>query len=439
MTIDSVPPELLASIRSGRCVAFVGAGLLQPSLPSWEGLLWRLAGALDEGHPQRADAEAWLGRAQQQPLQRRDFEGLGELLREALGTGFLPALQKALSAPLSAATQERLRLLRDIPFHYVLTTNFDHHLGKAARPTSEAFAHLATVATRDWAHQDFWDGEAEACLWQNRLMALHGSLDREESLVFNARSYRELLHGQPAFRAMLRALFATRNILFIGFSFTDAYVDDLRSEILSMIGLGGAARQLCDYALLPDLNPHLRTHLKANENLEVLHFSTGADGRPGNDFSGFDAWLRAIHDQTNPARSLAVQLRTARILWNDPAMQNNARAFRALQDGPTIEQVTTPEAARAAVAAAEQRNEPFDLIVTHWGHATQAGATLLRDLPTPRPPVVVFASGFARASNRHEALRRGAAAYADTWSELFEVLHDLLTDGGRTAQVGSST
>jgi CheY-like chemotaxis protein len=432
MNIDSMPQGLLESIRSGQCVAFVGAGLLQPSLPGWEGLLWRLAGHLDGGDPKRAAAEAWL---QHRPLQRRDFEGLGEMLRDALGTNFFPALQQALSKELRDETRERLRLLRGIPFHYVLTTNFDHHLGKAALPTSDAFAGLATAGTRGWAHPDFWDRPAVECLWQGRLMALHGSLEREEGLVFNSRSYRELLHGKPAFRAMLRTLFATRNILFIGFSFADAYVDDLRSEILSMIGLGGTARELRDYAILPDLNSPLRAHLSANENLEVLHFSTEVNGTPNQDFSGFDSWLRSIHAHTNPAASLAGQLSKARILWCDAALTNNERAFQALQGGPTIEQVTTPEGALAAVEAAEQRKEPFDVIVTHWGHATQAGATLLRCLPSPRPPVVVFASGFARASNRLEALRRGAAAYADTWSELFEVLHDLLTDGGRSGRV----
>lgn len=428
MNIDPAVEDLVESIRKGRCVAFVGAGLLQPSLPGWEGLLWRLAGQLEVGDTHRTEAEEWL---RQKPLQRRDFEGLGELLRKALGAKFFPALKRVLSDPLSEETRKRLRLLDGMPFHYVLTTNFAHHLGQARLPDKDAYAHLATAETRDWAHTDFWDVQNGGCLWQGRVMALHGSLEQEEGLIFNARSYRELLHGRPAYRAILRTLFATRNILFIGFSFADAYVDDLRSEILSMIGLGETARGLRDYAILPDLNAPLRTHLSANESLEVLHYSTKVGDKLNEHFGGFDDWLRVLHAHTNPAASLAARLRGARILWCDAVMRNNERGFQALRGGPIIVQVATPEEALAAVGAAERRGEPFDVIVTHWGHATQAAITLLNHLRAPRPPVVVFASGYARAANRTKALRHGAIAYTATWSELFEVLDSLLTDGGR--------
>lgn len=50
--------------------------------------------------------------------------------------------------------------------------------------------------------------------------------------MFTTQSYRRLLHATPAYRAFLRTLFATRNVLFLGFSFTDAYINELRSEIL---------------------------------------------------------------------------------------------------------------------------------------------------------------------------------------------------------------
>ncbi|HRG94695.1 MAG TPA: SIR2 family protein [Polyangiaceae bacterium] len=436
-TPSFVPPTpLVESIRAGRCVAFVGAGFAAPTIPGWHGLLTQLAARVADPADSSRIKE-WLGPSADK-LTSRDFEGLGEELKAALGSEaeFRVHLREVLSVTPSPGTVKRLELLRAIPFHCVLTTNFDELLGQASLPDAETFAGLLTAETREWWHHEFWDRGERQAHWDKRLIALHGrAAARRGELVFTTRSYRRLLHEVPAYRAFLRTLFATRNVLFLGFSFTDAYINELRSEILAMIGVEGAGRGLTDYAILEDVPPALASHLEKRDALHPLSFST--KGAKTKNFDGFDRWLEAIHDATAPRESLRAKLQGKRILWCDPARQRNAPGKEILRgarsDGVFVEEVETVE---QAVAALERSGAtPYDLVITRWGHrapgASDALELLERLAHGPRPPVVVFASGKQREVNRPLALRRGALAYTDTWSELFKTLERLLTDGDR--------
>ncbi len=336
-----------------------------------------------------------------------------------------------------AETQERLKLLRAIPFHSVLTTNFDSLLGTASIPDPTTFANVLTAETRDWWHHELWDDADRDAHWAGkRLIALHGQASSESGeVVFTTQSYRRLLHEKPAYRAFLRTLFATRNVLFLGFSFTDAYINELRSEILAMIGIESASRRLTDYAVLEDVPPALAKHLETRESLVPLNFSTAAKS----DFKGFDRWLKAIHDATAPRESFRAGLArlkaSPRILWCDPARENNALGTEILRgghsDGVFVEEVKTVEEALAALRRSKET--PYDLLVTRWGHRAPGESDALELLERlasgPRPPVIVFASGQHRGENRRLALWHGAVAYTDTWSELFRTIDRLLTDG----------
>ena len=429
------PPDLVDSVRDGRCVAFVGAGFSQPTIPGWQGLLRELAEQIE---PRKRDPiRVWL---ETPNLTRRDYEGLGEAIELALGSSFRSLLKQTLSKPVLPETKERLRLLQAIPFHYVLTTNFDDVLGRGATPRPETFARALGADTRPWWHREFWDPPfSELPCWHERIIALHGQASSLEGpLVFTTQSYRRLLHEQPSYRSFLRTLFATRNMLFLGFSFTDAYVDELRSEILSMIGLDRSARKLVDYAILEDVPDSLARHMLESDGLHPLTFCTDEDGLSKRNFSGFRNWLQAIHDATAPRESLRARLAGKRLLWCDPARDGNALGtaiLRADGKGLSVTEVATVDEALREVTC-RRDTSPFDLVIIRWGHKANGGADaldLLGRMGTgPRPPTLVFASGHHRAENRRRALEHGALAYTDTWSELFRVLDRLLTDGDRS-------
>ena len=224
--LDPVPQHLIDEIAAGRCVAFVGAGFSAPAVPAWTALLEGLAekAVLDE------DSRTWLdelighGGA-------RDLEAAAQVLQVAMGPEFDPALAEVLverGHPERIA--ERRQLLAGIPFDAILTTNFDHYLvGEVPGP--DAYQRILREPAHRWWEPRFWDGTEGA-----PVLKLHGEVGPVgDDVVFTQRDYRERLYGSPAYMTFLRSLFATSTVLFLGVSFTDAYLNELRSEVLAML------------------------------------------------------------------------------------------------------------------------------------------------------------------------------------------------------------
>ena len=261
------------------------------------------------------------------------------------------------------------------------------------------------------------------------------SREGDPQIVFTARQYRRLIHETPGYRAFLRTLFATNSLLFLGFSFTDAYINDLRSEVLAMVGLDAGQRPFRDFAVLADVNDEMARHFEDVEGLVPLPYKIG----PDSDHSGFDRWLESIATATEPATTLRERLRGWRLLWVNPKPRNNQYGFDVLTraDG-AIEVSKSPEDAleRMARQKREALDRDYNLVISHWGYQGATEPANAERLLTGmhqhglHAPVIVFASGAYRHDNRRQALRLGALAYTDSWAELFETLDGLVTDRG---------
>ncbi len=54
-------------------------------------------------------------------------------------------------------------------------------------------------------------------------------------MVVTRRGYRQLLHATSGYNDFLQSVMASCTVLYLGFSFTDHYLNDLRSSVLSMM------------------------------------------------------------------------------------------------------------------------------------------------------------------------------------------------------------
>lgn len=356
-----VPEALVRAIREGRCVAFVGAGFVQPTLPTWDGLLEKLAARIVDPD-ERRDIEKWL---KTRPLTNRDYEGLGESIEAALAPSFEAELRAALAAPIRPGTQRRLEILGRIPFRTVVTTNFDDLIA-GELPSPSTYAKVLTAPRRAWWDDYYWDrGRSNGPPY----VKLHGSIGTTtaKALVFTTRSYRKLLHESPGYRAFLRALFATHTVLYMGFSFTDAYINDIRSEILSMLGLSRSNERGRDFAILGDVSELIARHFEEHEGLVALDYSTNGK----KDFSGFDDWIEAIYAKASPEATLQDIVKGKKILWLDPSPSNNVHGLRVLEQHASLRQVTTVEDAleelrRDNSGAGTATESRYDLVITHF-------------------------------------------------------------------------
>ena len=128
------------------------------------------------------------------------------------------------------------------------------------------------------------------------MLKLHGEVGPVgEDVVFTQRDYRERLYSSAAYMTFLRSLFATSTVLFLGVSFTDAYLNELRSEVLAMLDHRSE-----------DLRSPTRCSTTSSPTSSATSPTTRASGvigydtAGGTDWSGFEQLLRG--STTPPTR-----------------------------------------------------------------------------------------------------------------------------------------
>lgn len=432
------PDHLAREIAEGNCVAFVGAGFSAAAkLPDWTRLLLGLA---DE-----AKCKAEVERALKEHEGAEGRYLAAQLIEDRLGrAAMVEGLRRRLVGERGEAMDQRLALLRRIPFRVILTTNFDDLLGGEVASEATYVEALRPRGHRWWEEQFWRDPERGGGA---AVLKLHGDLSSAgERVVLTRRDYRRRLYQDAGYQVFLRSILATRTVLYLGFSFTDAYLSELRSEVLSLLNFRtvaeGTGAEPVAYAVVADAPRELQNFYRQHEGIEVL----GYDSAGKTDFSGFDRWLDAIADATSPRRRFARLFAGRRVLWLDPHPRNNVvvhRFFAAIERErrglAPVELVEVALAEQACTALRDARSEgrPFDLVISHWGEQEQAecegerlanGPRLLKLMRREdlRAPLVMFSTSTDLATRRRLALSLGARAYCYTFQALFRELEALV-------------
>lgn len=466
-----IDPRLLEDIRAGNCVAFVGAGFSAAAgLPSWPELVRKVARALppEEFAAHRATLDQLLGPQESQHGSHRELEMAAQLLFDALGEERCRLLLRDTlrSDRLPPAMQQRLKHLLGIPFRAIVTTNFDPLL-PGVPPDAIAYRRLlrsdrfspwreATLRAALGLEMDLSRATIDAP--DRPVIQLHGTLAHGSTLVFTRSQYRRRLYANPAYLTALKALLATSTVLFLGYSMRDAYLNELRAELIEAFQTGeppvaGPAgndprlaqlRRPLAWAVLEDVSDVARAYYERHEGLGVLPYRTGPDH---SDHSGFDGILGAIYSETNPVHRLGQLLRDRRLLWLDPSPEHNALGRRLLTEAVREVEGAASGVARHLVEASNcaeavaliQQPPGFDMVLSHWGHGAGPGgmsngeallrATAgLRANGQPMPPVMIFAGSGHEAENRRRALQLGAIGFTSDWSRLMSVIERVLAD-----------
>ena len=409
--MDTLADEIVA----GRCVAFVGAGFSAAVCRVWSDLL--AAVAAERSSEVRDHVEALLAERN-----ARAYEMAAQILEDAFKDDPTADLLRVLrqstrrrevSAAADARMKQRRTLLTEIPFAAILTTNFDDEL-KGEVLDSETYAQLLRESGPRWMEERFWNRST-------RVLKLHGDLQRGTGVTLSRRGYRTRLYSEPGYLHVLRSVLLTKTVLFLGFSFTDEYLNELRSEVLAYLAPEGKTPRYA-YALLNDVPHSMRSHFRDHEAMHVFDYPTPSDP----DHLGFDDFLAKLHAKTSPGALMGRRLAQRRMLWVDPSTDRNAQGRDYLAEATrglcTIDLAASPEEAFAKMEA-----ETYDLVITRWGFHPRRpadGESLLTHIRQHdiRVPVVVFASGHHAEENRDAAMRLGALEYTSHWDALFAVI-----------------
>lgn len=430
---SEIPSRLVEAIRRGRCVAFVGAGFSKVAgLPTWRELVTMLASAPELSEKTR---DALLPMVASNPpdhvldeIAQRVSDGLTDVKSgEKDLSRFIALLRHCLEAsssdPDAARRMDgRLRHLNGIPFKAILTLNFDDFL-IGARPEQSTYLKVIRTDFDRWDHRFWKENHSERGA---PVVNLHGSL-RDQNVVLTRRGYRAQVHGDRAYLPFLRTMLGQYTVLYLGYSFTDPYLQELRSELLSLYG-NNPSEPLA-YAFREDVDQVRQDYWAEHEGIELISYSSA------NGHMGFDHLLKALHDRTNPVAELARLLTRKRVLWLDKHPSNNDDARTILYDmvprclGPDAPQPEIVSVRDVEAAARALRTGPWDLILTHWGDGDASdGASnaeaLLKVIRREdhRVPVIVYSVAERAAARRPVAIALGAQAYTGGHRELFAAI-----------------
>lgn len=333
-----IPRHLLDEIRKGQCVAFIGAGFsMAAHLPSWGALLNNVLNAevtlsYFKDHETQKDLPVYLKQLVAEGG-ADNFEMVAQILEDELGNervSLLLAESLQLRPPLPQEMVERLKILKGIPFKTVLTTNFDEILlGEvpSMNPNYDAILRcrkdVKTAFSCDPNIKSKGAGLEDAdptFPWP--VIKIHGCIRHPKSMVWTKSGYRKLINEVPGYMNFLRTLLATSTVLYIGFSFSDGYLNELRGEVLSMLYSSMSDPELEDhanktemakacqrldnrkmvnplgYAIINDKIPAQVDFFLKHEGVQIMSWNTHADGGY-RDWSGLDKYLLNIYKQTS--------------------------------------------------------------------------------------------------------------------------------------------
>ncbi|MGY1753812.1 SIR2 family protein [Blastococcus sp. SYSU D01042] len=222
--LERTASSLARRARAGQLAVFMGAGTgVAAGLPTWSGLLAKLAAELDV--PGGAEA-----------LSRMSPLDAAEVLRrianaEATSGGRSGKTEKTLGEHVASALGEPQRyalahvLLAALGSEQVITTNFDDLYEKA----------VAAITGRDipvvLPDRDPEDDLRRGAGW---LLKLHGDASRPDSIVLDRRSFVRYDATQRPLASVLQSTLLTKHLLVVGASMTDDNVIRLVHEVASL-------------------------------------------------------------------------------------------------------------------------------------------------------------------------------------------------------------
>jgi hypothetical protein len=244
--IPDVPDKLVEAVAGRKAILFAGAGAsrgemqegndsVEQYLPGWGDLLIRLVDHARKIGRLTSSEASKLKRA----VKDQKFLFVAEVIRRKLGAReYDEALEDIFRDPRLKPTK-RHRLITEISFAAILTTNYDKLIESAYAlhgyiPPTYTFDNAPDIISA-LSHERFF------------ILKAHGDIDRKDTIILSERDYRDAVYRQPGYRAALNTIFITKTILFIGTSLTDTDINLVLESVSETFGGKGPKH----YALLP--------------------------------------------------------------------------------------------------------------------------------------------------------------------------------------------
>src|SRR5690554_1883941 len=199
--MDEALKSLSRAIREKRAILFAGAGVsMSVGLPSWQKLIDHMLAELEmEDGTDDWPQSSYQTLAEYYRVRKGSIAPLAEWLAEAWQVS-----DDAIRA------SEVHRLIVDLGFRTIYTTNYDHNLEAAFRLADRPHARIVSPADMAGTAPD-----------ETQIIKFHGDLDAPESLVLTESDYFDRLSFTSPLDMKFRADVLSHTVLFVGYSLSD--------------------------------------------------------------------------------------------------------------------------------------------------------------------------------------------------------------------------
>ncbi|KJU87212.1 signal transduction protein with Nacht domain protein [Candidatus Magnetobacterium bavaricum] len=195
--------KLKEVIKSGRAIAFVGAGCSMPlGYPSWGGLIQKMLDEIVKNQPNTKAIVEGLKKGS-------DLLYVAGKCKHLMGPGYYPFIAREF-APRDHT--EEHKLIIGLPFYNYMTSNYDPCLDIAVNKVPlPSFTYKNKLMLGE-----FCSATIEP---QGKIFHIHGRYDAPEDIVLTEDDYKG--HYQEGFISSLRSIIMTRPVVFIGSGVND--------------------------------------------------------------------------------------------------------------------------------------------------------------------------------------------------------------------------
>lgn len=227
---DAIPDELLDNFKNGLGAYFVGAGLsIKSGYPSWSDLLNELI--------ELAKTKAWIDKGKIDEFEQlvddsTKFLFLAEELKLELGSSFYDFMEKRFAINKHDPVDDHEYLVKTNT-DLILTINYDNLIEKAYINEYSDIPRTFTYSDPKSAANNFWKGNFF-------ILKAHGDAKTDvDGLILSQRDYRNVLYGARGYRSLIKSIFTTKSILFLGVSLTDPEFNQLMDYLHDSYHGGG--------------------------------------------------------------------------------------------------------------------------------------------------------------------------------------------------------
>ncbi|WHY84637.1 SIR2 family protein [Neobacillus novalis] len=258
-------------------IPFIGAGLSMPfGLPNWGGLLELLS---EENLPKLHQKEAY-----KEIMELGDYlEALDYLRKVSPYISTEEQIQEEISGIIEK--EKNLNILDEnhnyfdllkLNSNFYITTNYDLCISDFLSREHEYTVPLTIKEVQN---------PKKLMQGQNQVIHLHGHVKKLETMIASKKSYQDLYKDEK-FHLLLASIIGNRPLLFIGFSFSDEFFQDLYRKL-------NATLKTYHYIVL--INPELKDVKKfIEDNIKVIGLNVKINDKGKTDYKDYVIALRSL-------------------------------------------------------------------------------------------------------------------------------------------------